>query len=287
MLTRSAFYEYLIKAYVYNSELNGKYLERWLLAAESTMNHIGSHPYGHPEWTLLPSWSDKGLSNRMETLSWFAGGNFILGGMVTKNKTLIDYGLSIADAAGGVYNMTATGLGPEFITWRTECPNGGCGQNSVKNSDGRYRMRPEVLETWYYAYRATRNPKYIQWSWNAFEAINKTCRTDYGFSAISNVDAADGGSRMDKQESFLFAEVFKYLYLIHAGVSTNLSRRDDLANTLRMVETLFTSRIAGLEHLTLGFSTLKHTRCLSQVLRYDQPSATGQNNSMFCCISAI
>ncbi|KAG9670138.1 alpha-1,2-mannosidase, partial [Aureobasidium melanogenum] len=214
-----SFYEYLLKAYLYNSELYGLYLERWLIAADSTIRSIGSHPHGHPEWTLLPSWNGPALQNSMESLSWFAGGNFILGGMVTNNQTLVDYGLSIADAAGAIYNSTQTGLGGEFVTWNTNCEaseNASCDSgNSIRISDGRFRLRPEVLETWYYAYRATKDEKYRDWSWAAFKAINQYCRTDTGFSSITDVDAPEGGSKGDVQESFVFAEVMKYVYLIH------------------------------------------------------------------------
>jgi mannosyl-oligosaccharide alpha-1,2-mannosidase len=52
--------------------------------------------------------------------------------------------------------------------------------------------------------------------WNGFKAINATCRTDSGFAAVSNVNAAGGGSKYDNEESFLFAEVMKYAYLVHA-----------------------------------------------------------------------
>lgn len=58
--------------------------------------------------------------------------------------------------------------------------------------------------------------QYRDWAWNAFVAINATARTDSGFAALSNVNAANGGSKYDNQESFLFAEVMKYSYLIHA-----------------------------------------------------------------------
>lgn len=58
--------------------------------------------------------------------------------------------------------------------------------------------------------------QYRDWAWNAFVAINATSRTDSGFAALSDVNAADGGSKYDNQESFLFAEVMKYSYLIHA-----------------------------------------------------------------------
>lgn len=61
--------------------------------------------------------------------------------------------------------------------------------------------------------------------WNAFVAINATCRTDSGFAAVSNVNTKNGGSNYDNQESFLFAEVMKYSYLAHAeGKSKWLNR---------------------------------------------------------------
>ena len=146
--------------------------------------------------------------------------------MVTNNKTIVDYGLSIADAAGAIYHMTTTGLGGEFVTWKTTCdePAGGdtkaCDpKDAIHTADGRFRLRPEVLETWYYAYRATRDTKYREWSWAAFEAINQYCRTESGFSGIRNVNAEDGGGKSDEQESFIFAEVMKYVYLMHLEVS--------------------------------------------------------------------
>ena len=208
----------------------GFYLERWLVAADSTIAYIGSHPYGHPDLTFLPTWHSDRFDNKIESLSWFAGGNFILGGTVTDNQTLVDYGLSIADAAGAVYEMTTTGLGGEFVTWETECEDSGDDQtetcdpkDAIRTADGRFRLRPEVLETWYYAYRATRDTKYREWSWAAFEAINRYCRTDSGFSSISDVNAEDGGGWTDTQESFVFAEVMKYVYLTHLEVSRSQS----------------------------------------------------------------
>ena len=122
----------------------GFYLERWAVAIDSTIHSIGSHPYGHPEWTLLPSWDGVALINSMESLSWFAGGSFILGGMVTDNQKLVNYGLSIADAAGAVYNMAMTGLGGEFVTWTDESDcnirdgNTCDPDNSLWISDGRF-----------------------------------------------------------------------------------------------------------------------------------------------------
>lgn len=220
-----AFYEYLLKAYIYDQGAYGHYLDRWKLAADSTIQHIASHAYGRPDFTFLPYWEGQKLFNAMDSLSWFAGGNFILGGIVTNNQTLVDFGLSIADTGGAVYNMTATGLGGEYVEWTEDCSSswseGPCdASNSVRVSDASFKLRPEVLETWYYAYRATKDPKYPEWAWSAFQAINRVCKTETGFSAISNVNAPDGGEKLDQQESFVFAEVLKYIYLIHSEVMT-------------------------------------------------------------------
>ena len=64
---------------------------------------------------------------------------------------------------------------------------------------------------------------YQDWAWDAFDAINATARVGQGFSKISDVNAPDGGSFDNLQESFLFAEVMKYSYLIHAPVSSSHS----------------------------------------------------------------
>lgn len=79
-----------------------------------------------------------------------------------------------------------------------------------------YDLRPEVLESVYYAYRATGDQKYQDWAWDAFLAINSTCRVGSGFSQINNVNVAGGGGAANNQESFFFAELMKYLYLIQS-----------------------------------------------------------------------
>ncbi|KAI6876458.1 hypothetical protein KC338_g229 [Hortaea werneckii] len=48
-----------------------------------------------------------------------------------------------------------------------------------------------------------------------FNAIARVCKTSTGFGAVSEVNAPDGGKKLDMQESFVFAEVLKYVYLLH------------------------------------------------------------------------
>lgn len=77
-------------------------------------------------------------------------------------------------------------------------------------------LRPEVLESVYYAYRATGDSKWQDHAWNAFKAINQTCRVENGFAGLNNVMQADGGGHETKMESFWLAETMKYLYIIFA-----------------------------------------------------------------------
>ena len=143
--------------------------------------------------------------------------------MVTNNQTLVDFGLSIADTAGVIYAMSKTGLAGETVSWTSTCDaNSTCDPyETLWISDGRFRLRPEVLETWYYAYRATKNPKYREFTWAAFRAMNRYCRTDSGFSAIKDVNDVSADGKSDVQESFVFAEVLKYAYLTHLEVSND------------------------------------------------------------------
>ncbi|KAH9831286.1 glycoside hydrolase family 47 protein, partial [Teratosphaeria destructans] len=217
-----SFYEYLLKAYIYDSAQFGAYLDLWKTSADSTIRYVASHPYGHPEWTLLPYWQGQTRYLTMDSLSWFAGGNFILGGLVTDNQTLVDFGLAIADTAGALYRRTRTGLGAEYVQWTEDCeapqfggPDHCAANSSLQITDANFRLRPEVLETWYYAYRATGDVKYREWTWRAFQRIEQYCKTETGYASLSDVDLEGGGTLIDKQESFVFAEVMKYIYLIH------------------------------------------------------------------------
>jgi mannosyl-oligosaccharide alpha-1,2-mannosidase len=81
--------------------------------------------------------------------------------------------------------------------------------------DGSYNLRPEVLESYYYAYRITNNPMYQDWAWDAFNAIQSNARLSQGFNVLGNVDIQGGdNTHGNNQESYFFAETLKYAYLI-------------------------------------------------------------------------
>jgi mannosyl-oligosaccharide alpha-1,2-mannosidase len=220
-----SFYEYLIKMWVYDPKRFSLYRDRWIAAAESSMKYLASHPRAN--LTFLTHFDGQTLRNVSQHLTCFDGGNFILGGTVLLRRDLIDFGIQLTESCYGTYQATKTGIGPESFTWDAKYVNDGNRDFWDKNGwvplTPDYILRPEVMESVYYAYRATGNPKYQDWAWDAFRAINSTCRTASGFTDIKNVDLPNGGGQGDNQESFWFAEVMKYFYLIQAPVSQSQS----------------------------------------------------------------
>lgn len=228
-----SFYEYLIKMYVYDQNRFGEYKDRWIAAADSSIRYLASHPTSRPELTFLAAYDGPGQLSFVSThLACFDGGNFILGGLTLDNDTYTKFGLDLVEACHETYVATATGIGPEVFYWQDGKLPANASNNSPPPSDvatfygtagfwiasggGSYVLRPEVIESFYYAYRATGDTKYQDWAWEAFLNINATCSAGVGFSAINDVNAPDGGGFTDFQESFWFAEVLKYSYLIQA-----------------------------------------------------------------------
>ncbi|KAH7382260.1 mannosyl-oligosaccharide alpha-1,2-mannosidase-like protein [Pyrenochaeta sp. MPI-SDFR-AT-0127] len=215
-----SFYEYLIKMWIYDPERYAELKDRWIVAADSTIQYLTSHPRPRPDLTFLASYNNRTLDLSSQHLACFDGGNFILAGQVLGVQKYIDYGLELVNGCHATYSQTATGIGPESFSWNpARVP---ASQAAFFNRTGfyitnpDYILRPEVIESYYYAYRATSDTKYQDWAWDAFVAVNATTRVGSGYSAISNVNVAGGGSFTDFQESFWFAEVLKYSYLIHA-----------------------------------------------------------------------
>lgn len=48
-----SFYEYLIKAYLYDPVRFAEYKDRWVLAVESSIKYLASHPTSRPDLTFL------------------------------------------------------------------------------------------------------------------------------------------------------------------------------------------------------------------------------------------
>lgn len=76
-----------------------------------------------------------------------------------------------------------------------------------------YGMRPEVLESNFYAWRATGNTKYLDNAASAIESFQKYLPTTVAYTGLNDVNNVDSTMSNDLP-SFWFAEVLKYLYEI-------------------------------------------------------------------------
>lgn len=215
-----SFYEYLIKMWVYDPNRFQLYKDRWVAAVDSSIKYLASNPSSRPDLTYLAAYDNTTILKVSEHLACFNGGNFILGGNVLGRDEYVDFGLKLVDGCRNTYASTRTGIGPEIFSWNTTTlpanQSAFYSQNGFWLQNPTYDLRPEVMESYYYAYRQTKDPKYQEWAWEAFRAVNASARRGSGFTSIKNVNVAGGGAAGDNQESFFFAELMKYAYLIFA-----------------------------------------------------------------------
>jgi hypothetical protein len=92
------------------------------------------------------------------------------------------------------------GIEPESLDYRT-----------MRVTDARYPLRPEVVESAYYLYRYTKDPRYLEMGRVFFEDLQKYCRVENGYTVLANVVTKEKG---DLMPSYFLAETLKYLYLL-------------------------------------------------------------------------
>lgn len=73
-----------------------------------------------------------------------------------------------------------------------------------------YALRPEVLESNFYAWRVTGDTKYLGRAVSAIQSFQKYLKAPVAYAGIQDVNDVNSG-KMDDMESFWFAEVLKYL----------------------------------------------------------------------------
>jgi mannosidase alpha-like ER degradation enhancer 2 len=97
------------------------------------------------------------------------------------------------------------GIEPEVFDYR-----------SGEIKDPRYPLRPEIVESTYYLYRLTGDTRYRAMGKSLWLDFVKYCRTPEGYAALESVVSK---KQKDSMQSFLFAETFKYFYLLFSPPS--------------------------------------------------------------------
>ena len=98
------------------------------------------------------------------------------------------------------------GIEPEEMNYRT-----------MQVGDAGYPLRPEIVESTYYLHQLTRAPEYLRMGRQLFDDFVRHCRTDEAYASLKSVVTKE---KADSMESFLFAETFKYFYLLFSQPET-------------------------------------------------------------------
>jgi hypothetical protein len=81
----------------------------------------------------------------------------------------------------------------------------------------RFFLNPEIIESAYYLYRKTNDPRYLDMGKIFMDSLKTYCRVDAGYAELKNVITKE---KSDRMESYFLAETLKYLYLLFAPAET-------------------------------------------------------------------
>ncbi|KAJ7269964.1 glycoside hydrolase family 47 protein [Mycena rebaudengoi] len=199
-----SYFEYLIKYARLSNTDDPTFVSAWKTAVDSSIttllrrSTVGNHLY------IADYDSQKRIRHVGSHLACFHAGNWLLGGKLLRNQTIVNIALELNEGCWNTYTSTATGIGPEAFAYISDDGNFTGDGNTISAeqqafydkhgfylTSPQYILRPEVLESNFHAWRVTGNEKYLDRAASAIKAFNKFLPTT----------------------SFWFAEVLKYLYL--------------------------------------------------------------------------
>jgi mannosidase alpha-like ER degradation enhancer 2 len=144
--------------------------------------------YGHADMR-----AGKRMSTQYGALDAFLPALLAISGDVDRARRLQDSGQKM---------WRLNGMEPESLDYAT-----------MEVTSPGYALRPEINESAYYLHRLTGDPKYRLMGREFFEDFVRSCRTETGYAALKDVRTKE---QADSMESFVFAETFKYYYLLFA-----------------------------------------------------------------------
>ena len=206
-----SFYEYLLKAWIQSGGKYDQSKQAWIRFAEKLPDLMKTTKGG-----LMFVTEGNGL-DRMEHLTCFVGGNLILAEMVLGDEASKygKWGRSLTHTCQETYTRSASGLGPEGVNFILD---GEEGKDIQEGSQG-YLLRPEVVESVYYAHYQTGDPAYRKWGKSFLDSLNKHAKTNFGYSSVREANV-ESPPLSDSEETFFMAETLKYLYLLFSPKST-------------------------------------------------------------------
>ncbi|WP_197741894.1 glycoside hydrolase family 47 protein [Undibacterium sp. YM2] len=189
-----SYYEYIYKCWRLFGDADCKAM--WDTSIDSVNRYLGDEVDSGYWYGRANMQSGARTASRYGALDAFMPALLVLSGDVDRAKRLQDSGLKM---------WRIHGIEPESLDYKT-----------MTVTSASYHLRPEIIESAYYLYRTTGDAKYRLMGKEFFEDFVKYCRSEAGYAALKDVRSKE---KDDSMESFLFAETFKYYYLLFAPKS--------------------------------------------------------------------
>ncbi|XP_028906612.1 ER degradation-enhancing alpha-mannosidase-like protein 1 isoform X3 [Ornithorhynchus anatinus] len=191
-----SFYEYLLKSYILFGEKED--LEMFNAAYQSIQNYLRrgreacNEGEGDPPlYVNVNMFSGQLMNTWIDSLQAFFPGLQVLIGDVEDAICLHAFYYAIWKRYGAL---------PERYNWQLQAPE-------VLF----YPLRPELVESTYLLYQATKNPFYLHVGMDILQSLEKYTRVKCGYATLHHVIDK---SKEDRMESFFLSETCKYLYLL-------------------------------------------------------------------------
>lgn len=190
-----SYYEYMIKGWLLFGDADLKAM--W----DSSIVAIKSHLADETPTGLWFGHADMFTGERTKTwfgaLDAFFPGTLVLAGDVPTAARL-------QESCFKMWNRH--GIEPEDFDYK-----------AMEAARPRYFLNPEIMESTYYLYQATRDPHYLYMGKAIFDSLKTYCRVETGYTELKSVLTKE---RSDRMESYFLAETLKYLYLLFAPENT-------------------------------------------------------------------
>ncbi|XP_029550692.1 ER degradation-enhancing alpha-mannosidase-like protein 1 isoform X2 [Salmo trutta] len=191
-----SFYEYLLKSYILFGEKED--YRMFQASYESIQNHLRrgrescNEGEGDPPlYVNVNMFNGQIMNTWIDSLQAFFPGLLVLNGDVEEAICLHAFYYAIWKRFGAL---------PERYNWQLQAPD-------VLF----YPLRPELVESTYLLYQATKNPFYLHVGMDILESLEKNAKVRCGYATLHHVVDK---SKEDRMESFFLSETCKYLYLL-------------------------------------------------------------------------
>ena len=185
-----SYYEYLLKC---AELLSDRECARMWRSSRKALSRLAEETPSGLWYGQVDRTTGERTASEFGALHAFLPGVLALAGDVKRARRLQESGFRM---------WTLHGIEPEVLDYR-----------AMRVVAPGYPLRPEIVESAFYLWRATKDPRYREMGRTFFDDLVAHCRTESGYTVLQDVVTKERG---DAMPSYFLAETLKYLYLLFA-----------------------------------------------------------------------